>query len=140
MKQIKASLGNYLEAPIDDKNVLSDSLVESLFDDNDYVWEKNEAMGFINGFPCLARYGGNKLSVSYVGNTSPGTDFSWARTVIERITGATCDWKAEDNGLYYSVALLDEEKNDGFPECQLISKSEFTDANVEIRFYWNQKK
>lgn len=140
MKRISIDRSEYLEAPIDDKNVLSDSLIESLFDDNNYAWERNEAMGFINGFPCLARYGGNKLSVRYVGYTSPGTDTFWAMTVVERITGATYDWKTEEHLLCHSVTLLDDETSEGVRECQLISGFEFTDDLVETRFYWNLKK
>lgn len=66
MKQIEANINELAAAFIDDKDVMSDWIVENLFDDGNYVREKNEAVGFIGGFPAFASWEGCELSVRMV--------------------------------------------------------------------------
>lgn len=135
----------YLEAPIDDKNVLSGSIIENLFDDGNYVWERNEAVGFISGYPCLATYSGNRLSVGTC-LRFPGTPEafdSWCRTIIERITGSEYTGKVfishnKAKG-YQFLSLLDDETNADCEDNQLISSFWMYTNSVDVYFHWNKK-
>ena len=74
------------EAPINEKDVLSDALLDSIFDDSQYTEKKNEAIGFIAGYPSLASWRGNKLSVAFVSTYSArGNITPWRREIISRL-------------------------------------------------------
>lgn len=98
MKQIEVNINELSAAFIDDKDVMSDWIVENLFDDGNYVREKNEAVGFIGGFPTFASWGGNELSIRMVGR---GFMFpkDWTKeeveachsTIIEHLAGEYCE-------------------------------------------------
>ena len=94
MKQIEVNITELIPAFIDDKNVMSDWVVESLFDGGNYVWDKNEAMGFIGGFPSFASYGGRVLVVRMIKRgvlSSEEWSFNeiatWHSTIVEHLTG-----------------------------------------------------
>lgn len=142
MKQIKVNLCKYLEAPIDDKNVMSDSIIESLFDDGNYVWDRNEAVGFISGYPSYACYSGNRLKIKrFSSDTFEGWE-DWAKSIIERVTGSEFKEKIKcnnDKG-YFNVNLLDNETNKEYKELQLITSFFAFRSIVCADFYWNQKE
>lgn len=134
MKQIKVNLSDYVEAPIDDKNVLSDSIVESLFDDGNYVWEKNEAMGFVCGYPTYINYYNNKAIIGEIGSHFINThsDDTWAKSVISRIIGE--DFNGSD--IWRSDRMfIDDERQFIFSFSVSVAL-----GNVHVEFYYNQKK
>lgn len=94
MKQIEANINELKAAFIDDKNVMSDWVVENLFDGGNYVCDKNEAMGFIGGFPSFASYGGHVLEVGMIKSGvlsekewSLDEIATWHSTIVEHMTG-----------------------------------------------------
>lgn len=139
MKQIKICTSEFLEAPIDDENVMSDSIIEKLFDDSNYVWERNEAMGFVGGIPTFATYNGNtmKLCASpFMGGANLVKLINgWGKNIIERITGETCEvyvsW--EDHRLM-SFLIGDN------PSEESLIISFLFNADMRVYFNWNQKK
>lgn len=94
MKQIEVNINELMAAPIDDKNVMSDWVVENLFDEGNYVWGKNEAMGFIGGFPSFASYAGHVLEIGMIGRGTLSEEewsldeiSAWHSTIVEHLTG-----------------------------------------------------
>lgn len=145
MKQIKIRTSEYLEAPIDDKNVMSDSIIENLFDGGNYVWNKNEAVGFIAGYPCLATYYDNRLDITSKSRhpNTAGEHKHWFRMVIERVTGSEYAGKislSKDNVCLQGITFLDDEANADCEECQLIMSFHTYLDNINVWFYWNHKK
>lgn len=98
MKQIEVNSNELVTALIDDKDVTSDWIVENLFDDGNYVREKNEAVGFIGGFPVFVSWGGYVLGIRMIKRGLMfGEDWSDKEieachsTIIEHLTGEECD-------------------------------------------------
>ena len=143
MKQIKVNPSKYLEAPIDDKNVMSDSLIENLFDDGSYVWDRNEAMGFIAGYPCYVHYDYNCLDIECCKNPSTAEAYtSWSKAVIERVTGGEEAGKLflqHDKNIQH-ITILDDDINKECDEAQLISSFWMSLKGITVYFHWNQKK
>lgn len=45
------------EAPIDEKNICSDFLLDDIYDNQHYVENGKRSVGFVNGYPTLIDYG-----------------------------------------------------------------------------------
>lgn len=87
MKEINIDIKNLMPAHIDDKNILVDSVMNTLFDDETYVFDKNEYMGFVEGFPTYVEHDDNKITVKYAGLASEDFDFTyWDSAIIEKLT------------------------------------------------------
>lgn len=141
MKQIRRSMRGYLEAPIDDKNVMSDSIIENLFDDGNYVWDRNEAMGFVVGYPCYVCYSDNVLRVRQVQRVCLTAEQHayWSKAIIERVTGSTCKSKINKD-CFCRLTFLNNEINKDVPEEQLVTSFVFNYEEIIVEFYWNHKK
>ena len=139
MKRIRIDISEYLEAPIDDKNVMSDSIIENLFDEGNYVWDRNEAMGFVGGVPTFATYHDNKMELC-VPHMPGGINLvkyvnGWGKSVIERITGESCEEEVSWEDHRLMTFLI----GDGPSEERLIVSFLFN-ADMRVYFLWNQKK
>lgn len=79
-------------APIDDKNVLSDALMDAVFDESHYIETKGKyhehvAMGLIDGHPCYIQWSfGNYFF--YVGSAELGR---FDRKIVNAITSRIDD-------------------------------------------------
>ena len=74
------------EAPVNEKDVLSDALLDALFDNSDYIESKQKAVGFISGYPSLAEWRNNKLVVTFVSPyQARGNITLWRREIISRL-------------------------------------------------------
>ncbi len=91
MKEIKIDIEKLARMPkadIDDKDLLSDSLLDSLFGYQSYDWERNEALGFIAGYPTYVNYSGSTVEVffAFPYARAKGSVSAWKRQVVENLT------------------------------------------------------
>lgn len=140
MKEIKIDVKKLLKAPIDDKNVMSDWLTDTLFDDQEYTFDKNEYLGFVAGYPTFMSYSGNEVEIRYLHLPKSTDDITvWKGAIMERITGSAYEglWCV---GLDGTLQLLDE-TNSSSPEDQhVITFSCKDEVVVTIAFHWNVPK
>lgn len=83
MKEINVDTRKYIKAPIDGKNVVEESLLDSIFDDSQYLSNKF-SLGFVRGVPTMIEYNGNYLSIKKL---RPWSTSEWGREIVKRITG-----------------------------------------------------
>ena len=83
MKEINVDTRKYIKAPIDGKNVVEESLLDSIFDDSKYLSNKF-SLGFVRGVPTMIEYNGNYLSIKKL---RPWSTSEWGREIVKRLTG-----------------------------------------------------
>ena len=83
MKEINVDTRKYIKAPIDGKNVVEESLLDSIFDDSQYLSNKF-SLGFVRGVPTMIEYNGNYLSIKKL---RPWSTSEWGREIVKRLTG-----------------------------------------------------
>ena len=83
MKEINVDTRKYIKAPIDGKNVIEESLLDSIFDDSQYLSNKF-SLGFVRGIPTMIEYNGNYLSIKKL---RPWSTSEWGREIVKRLTG-----------------------------------------------------
>ena len=83
MKEINVDTRKYIKAPIDGKNVVEESLLDSIFDDSQYLSNKF-SLGFVIGVPTMIEYNGNYLSIKKL---RPWSTSEWGREIVKRLTG-----------------------------------------------------
>ena len=83
MKEINVDTRKYIKAPIDGKNVVEESLLDSIFDDSQYLSNKF-SLGFVRGIPTMIEYNGNYLSIKKL---RPWSTSEWCREIVKRLTG-----------------------------------------------------
>ncbi len=86
MKEINIDVRKMTEAPIDNKNVMDDWLLDTLFDEY-YTFKGNEAVGFIGERPTYAEYHENFVRIRYLKKPLDIVAYdSWAKTIVKRLT------------------------------------------------------
>ena len=100
---------------LDDKDLLTDALLDSLFGYQWYNWEGREALGFIAGYPTYVDYSLDEMnvffSIPYVRDKEQIE--SWKRQVVENLTEiedidicrSHFDILCEDANLVYSFII-----------------------------------
>lgn len=91
-----------VKAPIDEKNVCSDTLLDAVFDDGIYTENENEALGFVTGIPTCTHYSGNRFFVDrlFPSDEPMVIKTQWHREIIYRLTGIERDiLESIDGGL-----------------------------------------
>lgn len=83
MKEINVDTRKYIKATIDGKNVVEESLLDSIFDDSQYLSNKF-SLGFVRGVPTMIEYNGNYLSIKKL---RPWSTSEWGREIVKRLTG-----------------------------------------------------
>lgn len=83
MKEINVDTRKYIKAPIDGKNVVEESILDSIFDDSQYLSNKF-SLGFVRGVPTMIEYNGNYLSIKKL---RPWSTSEWGREIVKRLTG-----------------------------------------------------
>lgn len=124
-----------MEAPIDEKNVMSDWLFDSLFDGEEYTLAGNEALGFVGGYPSYVKCHGNTATIKLLRRPVTGGDLeTWKGRTIESLTGAAYEglWCI---GLDCTVQFIDEGKC--CPEEQQVLTFTCSDNTVTVSFHWN---
>lgn len=134
MKEISIDTRNLIPAPLDDKNVLVDGVMDSLFDDQDYTFDKNEYLGFVGGYPTYAEHHANFMKIILA---KPINDVlsinSWGSAVIEHLT------LGEKKDVLMALDTV---------RCQYIDDSDYVsvpyimsfvmhDKEITVMFHWN---
>lgn len=103
------------KAPIDEKNVCSDVLLDAIYDNSSYAENNSTSVGFINEYPTFVRYGGCAMDIHFNSPyiTSEDVKKEWMLEIVERLTGIRLKTKQshlfaldEESGLVYSINLL----------------------------------
>ena len=127
MKEINVDRRKYVEAPIDGKNVVEESLLDSIFDDSQYLSNKFFSLGFVGGVPTMTEYHGNYLSIRKLRS---GITSEWGREIIKRLTG-----ESKNNIYCYETKqYLDERQAE-----PLIYTFSLCMDYLTVRFHYNVK-
>ena len=90
MKKITIDTNKLAKAPIDQKHIIEDAVYDSLFLNEGYVWhpESNEAVGFVNQYPTLARCHSNVLILFCLHTPRiAANEDDWCSAVAMNLTG-----------------------------------------------------
>lgn len=129
MKKVEIELNELMEAPVDEKNVLADALLDLLFDNSRYVWEGCQAVGFVNSLATIASYIDNILVVKIIPNsTSQEEKKGWNLAVVNAITGLGLDSVEK----FEYVSLLNEDEN-------IIYTYMVMRGVIEFQFHFNKE-
>lgn len=113
-------------APIDQTNVMEDSLLDLLFDGSRYVQENHKAVGFIYGLPSLTSVYDNCLAVSLIPNNSLEEEVDeWAVSVVNSFSIQRLD----DVRKFEYVSLFNF--NDGLVCTYMVTR-----GVVELQFHF----
>lgn len=126
MKEINVDTRKYIKAPIDGKNVVEESLLDSIFDDSQYLSNKF-SLGFVRGIPTMIEYNGNYLSIKKL---RPWSTSEWGRDIVKRITGES------NNNIYCyeTKQYLDERQEEPLIYTFFLGIDYLT-----VRFHYNVK-
>lgn len=127
MKEINVDRRKYVEAPIDGKNVVEESLLDSIFDDSQYLSNKFFSLGFVGGVPTMTEYHGNYLSIRKLRS---GITSEWGREIIKRLTGESKNYIY----CYETKQYLDERQAE-----PLIYTFSLSIDYLTVRFHYNVK-
>lgn len=103
------------KAPIGEKNVCSDVLLDAIYDNSSYTENNSTSVGFINGYPTFVGYSGCSMEINFNSPyiTSDDIKKEWMLEIVERLTGIQLKTKQshlfaldEESGLVYSINLL----------------------------------
>lgn len=103
-----------INAPIDEKNVCSDVILDDIYDDPCYAENGRQSVGFVNGYPTLIDYSGISMEIHF---NSPfiiadeeQAKMKWSQEIVERLTGINMPSDKshiyvldEDTELVYSI-------------------------------------
>ena len=127
MKEINVDTRKYVKAPIDGKNVVEESLLDTIFDDSQYLTNKFFSLGFVGGAPTMIEYHGNYLSIKKL---RPWSTSEWGRDIVERLTG-----ESKNNIYCYKTKqYLDERQAE-----PLIYTFSLSTDYLTVRFHYNVK-
>ena len=126
MKEINVDTRKYIKAPIDGKNVVEESLLDSIFDDSQYLSNKF-SLGFVRGIPTMIEYNGNYLSIKKL---RPWSTSEWGREIVKRLTGES------NNNIYCygTKQYLDERQAEPLIYTFFLGIDYLT-----VRFHYNVK-
>lgn len=134
MKEIQIDTRNLIPAPLDDKNILVESIMNNLFDDEGYTFDKNEYMGFVGGWPTYAEHHGNFMRLRFVKPESDvDTIVKWASAVIKHLTLGDGKDVHSDGGIT-KVQYIDDFECWGTPYIMTFTLS---DDIITVTFHWD---
>lgn len=103
------AFGAKLKAPINEKDVCSDVLLDAIYDDQSYAENDKYSVGFVNGYPTLVNYSGCSMEIHF---NSPflvadenRVKKEWSQEIVERLTDI--NMPSNKNHIY----VLDEDVN-----------------------------
>lgn len=103
------------KAPIDEKNVCSDVLLDAIYDNSSYTENGKQVVGFADGHSTFVEYSGCQMSIifNHPFIVKDGIKQEWAIEIIDRLTGVRFASEQEhafildeDSGIVYSVNCL----------------------------------
>ena len=126
MKEINVDTRKYIKASIDEKNVVEESLLDSIFDDSQYLSNKF-SLGFVRCIPTMIEYNGNYLSIKKL---RPWSTSEWGREIVKRLTGES------NNNIYCyeTKQYLDERQEEPLIYTFFLGIDYLT-----VRFHYNVK-
>ena len=126
MKEINVDTRKYIKASIDEKNVVEESLLDSIFDDSQYLSNKF-SLGFVRCIPTMIEYNGNYLSIKKL---RPWSTSEWGRDIVKRLTGES------NNNIYCyeTKQYLDESQAEPLIYTFFLGIDYLT-----VRFHYNVK-
>ena len=126
MKEINVDTRKYIKASIDEKNVVEESLLDSIFDDSQYLSNKF-SLGFVRCIPTMIEYNGNYLSIKKL---RPWSTSEWGRDIVKRLTGES------NNNIYCyeTKQYLDERQAEPLIYTFFLGIDYLT-----VRFHYNVK-
>lgn len=142
MKEIKIDVKKLLKAPIDDKNIMGDWLADSLFDDQEYTFSRNEYLGFVGNCPTFMSISGNMAEIYFMRILKYSDEISeWRGCILERLAEVEKEsekvrswcFDAIPRIQYISDPICD---NDVLP----ILTFDSSDEKVILQFHWNVPK
>ena len=104
-------------APIDERNVCSDFLLDDIYDNQHYVENGKRSVGFVNGYPTLIDYGGYSMNICFNLPFSIADEYKWewAHEIVERLTGINMPFDKshiyvldEDTELIYRIICFND--------------------------------
>ena len=112
-----------------------------MFDDGNYVWGKNEAMGFIGGFPSFASYAGHVLGIRMIERGTLSEEewsldeiSAWHSTIVEHLTG-------NDYKNYEKLTVTGNSIDFLSDETGIVMRFGFSRAGgMTVYFCYNQKE
>lgn len=142
MKEINIDTKTLVEAPIDDKNVMSDWLVDTLFDEQEYTGYGHEYMGFVGGYPTFLTFYDNKADIRFLHLPKCADDFEkWRSAIIGKLAEVTDKsakallWCLDFRS---SIQYIADPVGDG--DAVHILTLDAYDDFVFLKFHWNTLK
>lgn len=124
------AFGAMIKAPIDEKNVCSDVLLDAIYDEQSYVENSKQSVGFVNNLSTLVTYNDNIMGI-YLNSPFTVVDTKvyteWSEEIIERLTGVIMPSNKQQ------IFVYDENSN-------LIYRISRFIGFITIDFKYNQKK
>lgn len=131
MKRVTIDTSGLMKAPIDQKNVLEDALLDNLFDREYFTWEPEfrEAVGFIGSFATFAYYHDNVCELSFLRQSPRDLRADdWCYNIVERLTG---DKHADCSNQYPLVFQYLDNDND------MVVTITFYNHSAKVEFHFN---
>ena len=119
-----------IPAPIDEKNICSDALLDAIYDDWTYTESGHQSVGFVDNIATMITYG--DAMVVYFLHPYPVTNRKhivslWQQTIVNRLTGVSLP--PGENDIY----ILDK-------EYDLVYGIYCDEKSIAIVIKYNQKK
>lgn len=141
MKVINIDTGKLMPAPIDDKNVMSDWLLDTLFDNEEYTFDKNEAMGFVGGYPTYLEYFDHCAFIRFLKRDPRFDDEEvWMNCILQKLA----EQDTEEHPMflpmndYIKFMFLDDSAENG-EQRHVLEITAYGDT-VRVLFFWNVEK
>lgn len=134
MEKVNADILRLMPAVIDEKDIMSDAIFENIFDDGLYTDERNEALGFIVGYPAYAVVFSNTIEITPVSHNSEIHFGTLASAIVDRMT---------DTHSIVPLRLSKKEKivqyisGETEPEERHIVTFCINDCRLIAQFHWN---
>lgn len=134
MEKVNADILGLTPAVIDEKNIMSDAIFENIFDDGLYTDERNEALGFIVGYPAYTVVYSNTVEVAPVSHNSEIHFGTLASAIVDRMT---------DTHSIVPLRLSKKEKivqyisDESEPEERHIVTFCINNCRLIAQFHWN---
>lgn len=134
MERVNIDTRGLMPAEIDEKNIMSDAIFESIFDDGLYTEERREAMGFVCGYPAYAVIFGKCVEVRPVTDNSEFHFGTLATAVVDRLSAShsvlPLRLTENDNTFQYI-------SDDAEPERRYIITFSVSKKKVLASYHWN---
>lgn len=134
MERVNIDTRGLMPAEIDEKNIMSDAIFESIFDDGLYTEERREAMGFICGYPSYAVIFGKCLEVRPITDNSKFHFSTLATAAVDRLTAShsILPLRLTENDKTFQYISDDAE-----PEQRYIITFSVSKKKVFASYHWN---